>query len=79
MAIQKGVETLNSVRDNRELFFRNRLNNLMMRPSVVKTLNSSVKNKENTHEETTQSHHLESPEQKLRKTEIEMRLTYAQE
>lgn len=43
---QRGVETLNSVRDPRELYFRNRLNNLMMRPNVVKVLSSDNKPKE---------------------------------
>ena len=44
--MQRGVETLNSVRDPRELYFRNRLNNLMMRPNVVKVLSSDSKRKQ---------------------------------
>jgi hypothetical protein len=44
--IQRGVEALNSIRDPRELYFRNRLNNLMMKPNVVKVLSADKKNKE---------------------------------
>lgn len=43
--IQRGVEALNSVKDPREIYFRNRLNNLMMKPNVVKTLSADKKDR----------------------------------
>lgn len=78
--MQRGVETLNSVKDPREIYFRNRLNALMMKPSVVKTLSADKKDrkdrKDKAREEAATA---ESAMGTFKKGELEMKLTYAKE
>ena len=65
--IQRGVERMNSLTDIRESFFKNRVTQLMSRPSVIKILNKPMSKK-------TQSPIVESEPQKKIDSKIEMQL-----
>jgi len=43
IVMQRGVERLNSVQDSRELFFSKRIQDLMAKPNVRKSLSSPNK------------------------------------